>query len=91
MYLYGGFLDGAAVGDLYKFEISMRNFQCDWFLRFIETGKWTVLEKGKKRCNHTMTAVGKSLYIFGGRANGTTLYNDVAVYDTGTGERDLRS
>eukprot|EP00047_Mylnosiga_fluctuans_P004106 m.232738 g.232738 ORF g.232738 m.232738 type:complete len:524 (+) comp12404_c0_seq1:78-1649(+) len=68
LYLYGGFQNGISIGDLHVFDI--------------KSAKWTALEKGKKRCNHTMNSIGKNLVVFGGRANGTTLYSDVALYDT---------
>ena len=49
--------------------------------------KWTCLAtKGTRppaRCNHTMTTVGKNLYIFGGRAGEDILFNDIHSFDTG--------
>lgn len=79
IYIFGGFQDGIAIGDIHKFDT-----------RF---AKWSQPPQSgdvpPARCNHTLTAIGKKLYLIGGRAGEETLFNDVYVFDTGLdmGER----
>ena len=55
--------------------------------------KWTAIVAANPpaaRCNHTMNAVGDKLYVFGGRANENTVFNDVHVFDTGLASHAAR-
>lgn len=47
-------------------------------------GKWTLVRGNgpSARCNHAMVAVEDKIYVFGGRAGESTLFNDIHVFDT---------
>eukprot|EP00042_Codosiga_hollandica_P037989 m.304884 g.304884 ORF g.304884 m.304884 type:complete len:608 (+) comp55275_c0_seq8:155-1978(+) len=71
LFIFGGFQDGEARGDLFKFDTRLN--------------KWSsVVAPGAPpaRCNHTMVTVGEKLFVIGGRANENMLFSDVHIYDT---------
>ena len=87
LYVFGGFQDGEARGDLYKFDTRLRQLSSKVVcMKQSNVGlfKWTTIVASNApaaRCNHTMNAVGDKLYVFGGRANENIVFNDVHVFD----------
>jgi hypothetical protein len=59
-------------------------FPFSFFLATEGYGKWTQITGTgpSARCNHRMVAVGDRIFMVGGRAGETTLFNDVHVLDT---------
>eukprot|EP01147_Barroeca_monosierra_P008382 gene8383-10202_t len=84
LYIFGGFEDGEAKNDLYKLDLQKMKWTP--ILVCVPTVQNTqeVPNSPTRRCNHSMTACGQNLFVFGGRGGETLLFNDLHCFDTET-------